>query len=60
MAVILARLSNAKISEKLLLAFFAFSTFILGLVTTVGHSDIYYKSVQLVDAGGYHYLYQVI
>lgn len=56
LSIILARLSNIYISKKLLLVLTGFCTLILGLVMTIGYSDIYYRSVKLIDAGGYHYL----
>lgn len=56
LCMILARLSNVRIPQKVFLVLGIFCTIVLGTVMTIGYSDIYYKSVKLIDAGGFHYL----
>ena len=53
---ILARLCNIKVPRLLKGLLVAYSTVVLGLVMTIGKSDIYYQNVELARGAGYSYL----
>lgn len=59
MVLFLARLCNTKIPSWLIGLLAIGSTTVMGGVLTIGHSDIYYKSAELVHGKGHHYLVKV-
>lgn len=52
----LRQLCGIRISKVITGGMTLFSTVMMGFVLTIGHSDIYYKDVQLAEGDGYHYL----
>lgn len=52
----LRQLCGIRISKVITSGMTLFSTVMMGFVLTIGHSDIYYKDVQLAEGDGYHYL----
>ena len=56
---LLSRLCNVKISRILFGSLALYSTVVLCLAMTIEKSDLYYKSVSLGTAEGYHYLNKV-
>lgn len=52
----LRQLCGIQISKVITGGMTLFSTVMMGFVLTIGHSDIYYKDVQLAEGDGYHYL----
>ncbi len=56
MVIFLTRLCEFKMPKFLKAGLIAFSTIIFGCSLTVGHSTIYYRSMELKQAGGYSYL----
>ncbi|MBQ4523105.1 MAG: response regulator [Lachnospiraceae bacterium] len=53
---VLGKLCGIKMPKSLSAFLVLYSTVIMGLVFTIGHSTIYYKHVELVIGDGYHYL----
>ena len=54
--LVLSKLCGGKLPKILSGFLFLYSTVIMGLVFTIGHSTIYYKQVELGIGNGYHYL----
>lgn len=54
--IVLARLCDLRIPRILLTLLTAYSTLVMCLVFTIGHSPIYYKEVSLGHGNGYNYL----
>lgn len=54
--LILARLCDIKIPRILVALMALYSTVVMCFVLTIGKSDVYYKSVELVHENGYGYL----
>ena len=54
--MVIFKLCNLKLHRFAVLAMTLYSTFIIGLVLTVGHSDVYYKEFSLVFGNGYSYI----
>lgn len=52
----LRQLCGIRISKVITGGMTLFSTVMMSFVLTIGHSDIYYKDVQLAEGDGYHYL----
>ena len=48
-----ADITKVRINHFLRFLLFLFSTFVFGLVLTIGRLPIYYKSIDIADAGGY-------
>lgn len=53
------RLCNIKVNRYFKLFLLGYATVVLGLVITIGHTDWYYKSVELVQGNGFRYLTKV-
>ncbi len=49
----LFKLCNIKVKDSMCAVMLIYSTVVMALVMTVGHSDIYYKSYELVTVNGY-------
>ena len=50
---------NIKVNRYFKLFLLGYATVVLGLVITIGHTDWYYKSVELVQGNGFRYLTKV-
>ena len=48
-----ADMTRIRINHALRFLMFLFSTFMFGMVLTIGHYPIYYKNIGIADAGGY-------
>lgn len=57
--LIVTRLCNIKVNRYFKLFLLGYATVVLGLVITIGHTDWYYKSVELVQGNGFRYLTKV-
>lgn len=53
---VVTRLCNIKVNHWLKVGLLGYATLVLGFVMTIGHSSLYYKSVELVRKNGYSYL----
>lgn len=57
--LIVTRLCNIKVNRYFKLFLLGYATVVLGLVITIGHTDWYYKSVELAQGNGFRYLTKV-
>ena len=57
--LIVTRLCNIRVNRYFKLFLLGYATVVLGLVMTIGHTDWYYKSVELVQGNGFRYLTKV-
>lgn len=57
--IVLARLCGMKLSKWLVAFYTSYSSIVMGLVFTIGKSDIYYASVEVAYGDGYTYLDKV-
>lgn len=53
---VVTRLCNIKVNHWFKVGLLGYATLVLGFVMTIGHSSLYYKSVELVRKNGYSYL----
>lgn len=54
--LLLTKLCELKLPRILSFALFGYSTVVMGLVLTIGQTDIYYKHIELAHGNGYNYL----
>lgn len=54
--LVVTRLCNIKVNRIFKLFLLGYATVVLGFVITIGHNELYYVSVELVQGNGYHYL----
>ena len=54
--LIITRLCNIKVNRYFKWFLMGYATFVLGLVMTIGHTDWYYKSMEVVQGDGFYYL----
>lgn len=54
--LVVTRLCNIRINKYFKLFLLGYATLVLALVMTIGHTDWYYKSVEVVRGDGFHYI----
>jgi len=57
--LIVTRLCNIKVNRYFKYFLLAYATIVLALVMTIGHTDWYYKSVEVVQGNGFNYIVKV-
>ena len=54
--LVVTRLCNISVNRWFKFFLLGYATVVLALVMTIGHTDWYYKSVELVQGDGFHYI----